>query len=231
MLTPITPPTTSNLMAPETVLARLKLPESELDELTEQVAEASGLVARYLGFRPEFATWQETFTGVNGDRLYLGARPAWAVTSVTYRGEATPMDEASYRLDRGPHGESSVIRSGLPWGIYGSGPFFDPWISPVLSTSPFVPDWTVQYEAGWWLEEMTGVPPAGVLLLPAEIKRDFLKIVRWLRQTQSHNANVRAMWDDGAKVEFFEKSEQDIDPQTGIPNSCTISLSLYRRAV
>lgn len=233
MLTSITPPTTSNFMAPETVLERLKLPESELADITDQVEEASGLVARYLGFRPEFGTWQETFTGVNGDRLYLGARPAWAVLSVMYReGDAHASD--TYRLERGPYGESSLIRGGVPWDVYTLG-HTDPWFWEGASLhlggiSTSIPDWTVQYTAGWWLEEMTGTMPVGVEPLPAEIRADFLKVIRWIRATATTNTAVRRMKDDGAEVEFFAAGDQDVDPITGIPCACTRALSLYRRA-
>ncbi len=236
MLTPVTPPTTSNLMAPETVAGRLGVPES--DELAEQVAEASGLVARYLGFRPEFTSWQETFTRVNGDRLYLGARPAWTVLSVTYRDGAVQAADA-YRLDRGPYGESSILRGGLPWGLYGEGPFFDPWAGAALVTTlgtPFVPDWAVTYTAGWWLEEMTGELPAGVEPFPAELRADFLRVVRWLRATSGSLGNlgslgISRMSNEGANVEFFSPKDMETDPGTGIPSSCTRALSLYRRAM
>lgn len=233
MLTAIVAPTTSNLMAPETVLARLKLPETELDELTDQVEEASGLVARYLRFRPEYGIWQEAFSGATGDRLYLGARPAWSVLSVEYR-DGTLQASDAYRLERGPFGESSIHRAGLPWGLYDDGfSYARAWDLASFSvggTSVATPDWTVQYSAGWWLEEMGPTPPAGVERLPPEIRADFLKIVRWLRSTNSHMPGVRRMKDDGAEVEFFAAGDQDVDPLTGIPNRCTLSLSLYRRA-
>jgi hypothetical protein len=235
MLTAITPPTTSNLMAPETVAVRLGLPES--DELTEQIAEASGLVARYLGFRPEYATWQETFTGVNGDRLYLGARPTWAVTSVTYRDGAAQAADA-YRLDRGPYGESSLLRAGVPWGVYRTG-HTDPWFwegdFQIGGVSPSIPDWTITYTAGWWLEEMTGTMPVGVEPFPAELRADFLRVVRWLRSTAGSLGNlgslgISRMSNEGANVEFFSPKDMEADPATGIPASCTRALSLYRRA-
>lgn len=224
MLTALVAPTHTNLMDPETVLARLKLPETELAELTEQVAEASGLVARYLRYQPALGTWQETFYGINGDRLYLGARPAWAILSVNYRDGGAQATE-SYRLDRGPFGESAIVRAGVPWGAY-------PYPSvPLTSGSVIVPDWTAQYEAGWWLEEMGPTPPAGVEVLPPEIRADFLKIIRWVRASQSSAAmpGVRRMRDEGAEVEFFGADEQAVDAVTGIPHACTNALSLYRR--
>lgn len=227
MLTSIIAPTTSNLMAPETVLARLKLPESALEELTEEVAEASGLVARYLRYRPEYGTWQETFSGVASDLLYLGARPAWSVESATYY-DGTVLASDVYRLDRGPFGESSIQRltgtsysTSIPWSSWAS--------FQSMLPSP-TPDWTVQYTAGWWLEEMGPTPPAGVDPFPPELQRDFLRILRWLRASNSYIPGVRRMKDDGAEVEFFAAGEQDVDPLTGIPNRCLLSLSLYRRA-
>jgi hypothetical protein len=229
-LVSVVAPTASNLVAPETALARLKLPESELDELAEQVAEASGLVARYLGFRPEFGTWQETFTGAVGDRLDLGARPAWGVLSVAYR-DGSIHSADGYRLVRGPHGESSILRAGTPWG-YAYVPEYA-FTGPSLRVGgsyTIIPDWTVQYVAGWWLDEMGPTPPVGVEAFPAELRADFYKILRWLRATNSTNPAIRSMKDDGASVEFFGRDEQDVDAVTGIPCSCTRALQYYRRA-
>jgi hypothetical protein len=222
-------------MAPETVLEELELPLTDLTRVTRKVEEASGLVARYLNFRPEYTTWEETFTGVNGDRLYLGARPAWAVESLVYRDGSTE-DASTYVLGRGPYGESAIIRPGQV------GYYPDPW-SPWIGSSTFtlsggplaVPDWTVTYTAGWWLEEMTGTMPAGVEPLPPEIKSDFLKVVRWLRATSGNLGNlgslgISKMANDGAQVEFFSAKDQETDSLTGLPGSCTRTLSLYRRA-
>lgn len=227
MLTPIIAPTTSNMMAPETVRVRLKLPESALEDLAGEVAEASGLVARYLRFRPEFGTWQETFSGVASDRIDLGARPVWAVGSVTYY-DGTVLAADVYGLDRGPFGESSILR--LSGTSYSTSVPWSSWASFQSMLPPPVPDWTVQYTAGWWLEEMGPTPPTGVETFPRELQRDFLQIVRWLRATNSHIPGVRRMRDDGAEVEFFAAGGQDVDPLTGIPNRCLLSLSLYRRA-
>jgi len=235
MLTAIIPPATRNLMAPETVLARLKLAESELDDLTLQVAEASAIVARYLRYEPCYGTWRETFAGVIGDRLYLGARPAWSVQSVTYR-DGTVQAADSYRLDRGPHGESSIVRSyGVPWGIYwpASGRVDSP--GAVLSGAPVLPDWSSDYTAGWWLPEMTGEPPVSVERFPPDLERDFLKVVRWIRATEGGLGSLAALGiskttNEGASVEFFSAKEQGVDAETGLPASCTISLALYRRA-
>lgn len=236
MLTAIAAPATRNLMAPAAVLSRLHLAESELDDLTEQVEEASAIVARYLRFEPAYGIWSETFAGVNGDRLYLGARPAWSIQSVTYR-DGTAQAADSYRLDRGPHGESSIIRGfGVPWGVYwpASGWVDSP--SVVLSGDPVLPDWSIDYTAGWWLPEMTGEPPAGVERFPADLERDFLKVVRWLRATEGGLGSLASLGiskttNDGASVEFFSAKEQGIDAETGLPASCTMSLALYRRAV
>jgi len=229
MLTPIVPPTTFNLMAPETVLARLKLPESDLDEITEQVAEASGLVARFLGYRPEYATWRETFTGVTGDRLYLGARPAWSVEGVTYRDGVLQATD-SYRLERGAYGESSLIRVDGFGGFIAGWPASG-WIEPGFSISSpaVIPDWSIAYTAGWWLEEMEGEPPAGVDRFPAELRGDFLRVVRWVRSSELQERGIRRMKESDGEVEFFSGKEQEVDPGTGIPMSCLSSLAYYRR--
>lgn len=238
MLTAITAPTTRNLMDPETVLSRLHLAESELEELTEQVAEASGIVARYLRFEPAYGTWRETFSGISGDRLYLGARPAWSIESVVYRDGAAQVAD-SYRLERGPFGESSIIRAwGNPWGLGEIASMTDGWIQSlglVLSGTPVLPDWSVDYTAGWWLPEMTGEPPAGVERFPADLQRDFLNIVRWLRATSGglgalSSLGISKTSNEGASVEFFSAKDQAVDAETGIPAACTLSLALYRRA-
>lgn len=237
MLTAITAPQTKNLMDPATVLARLGLAAGELAVLTDQVAEASGMVARYLRYEPWYATWEETFSGISGDRLYLGARPAWSVQSVAYRdGAAQAVD--SYRLERGPFGESAIIRAGVTrgfeeWSWMGSGWIESPGL--VLSGPSVLPDWTVEFTAGWWLEGMTGAPPAGVDRFPPELERDFLKVVRWLRLTDGGLGSLASLGiakttNEGASVEFFSAKDQAVDAETGIPTACTTTLSLYRRA-
>lgn len=233
MLTALVAPETSNLMAPATVLARLKLPESDFDELAEQVAEASGLVARFLGFRPEYTTWRETFSGVSGDRLYLGARPAWSVEGVTYR-DGAAQAVGSYLLERGQYGESSIYRAfGTPWGAYDRAWPASGWVeSPgiVLSASPVLPDWWVDYTAGWWLEEMEGEPPVGVERFPAELRGDFLRVVRWVRAGEVRDGSVKRMKESDAEVEFFSGKDVEVDPATGIPMACLGALAFYRRA-
>lgn len=232
MLTVLTAPTTRNLMAPATALSRLKLGAEDLDELTLQVEEASRLVARYLGYEPCYGVYRETFAGVSGDRLYLGARPAWSIASVTYRDGAAQAAD-SYRLERGPYGESSVVRplssgfhaSAWPAGAWTSGPGL------VLAGSSVLPDWSVDFTAGWWLEEMTGAVPAGVERFPAELRGDFLRVLRWVRETEEGSGSVKRMKESDAEVEYFSAKDQAVDPATGIPCSCTPSLALYRRAV
>lgn len=236
MLTAIVPPTTANLMAPETVLTRLKLDVGDLDDITELVTEASGLVARYLRFQPAFGTWSETFCDIRGDRLDLGARPTWSILSVTERA-GTVIQADTYRLDRGPFGESSVVRRGS-WDIWGNSASLhryndvDPGYLSLLNLSGVdaTPDWTVQFEAGWWLEEMDGDPPSGIERLPPEIRRDFLKIVRWLRLQENQNPLVYQMRNEGAEVTFLKHKDQDIDDASGLPIDLTLSLALYRRS-
>lgn len=233
MLTALTPPATQNLMDPETVLARLGLAEGELTNLEIQVAEASRMVARYLRYEPTYTTWRETFHGVSGDRLYLGARPAWSVESVTYRDGAAQAAD-TYRLERGPHGESAIVHGWGTWDLLpGSAWTMSPGL--ILSPSPVVPDWTVEYTAGWWLPEMTGEPPAGVERFPVDLERDFLKVVRWLRATEGGLGTlaflgVSKTTNEGASMEFFSAKEQGADAETGIPAACTTALALYRRA-
>lgn len=234
MLTAITAPMTQNLMDPEVVLARLKLAEGELADLTDTVAEASGIVARYLRFQPAYGTWRETFSGVSGDRLYLGARPAWSVESVTYRDGAAQASD-SYRLERGPNGESAVMIPRWTWPERPDSPLI---VGPGLSisgTGPIVPDWTVDFTAGWWLPEMAGTMPAGVETFPRELQADFLRIVRWLRATSGSLGSLSSLGiskttNEGAMVEFFSAKDQAVDAEGGIPSSCLLSLPLYRRA-
>lgn len=233
MLTALIPPATQNLMAPETVAERLGTAE----DLTDVVEEASRLVARYLRFEPAYSTWRETFAGVSGDRLYLGARPAWSIESVAYR-DGAAQEAESYRLERGQFGESAVIRSGSnAWWWSGPAGLDGSWLnspSLMLAGSPVLPDWSVDYTAGWWLEEMTGEPPAGVERFPPDLRSDFLKIVRWLMASSGSlgglaGLGISKMTNEGMSVELFSSKDADIDPQTGIPNGCLTSLSLYRR--
>lgn len=233
MLTPIIPPTTSNLMAPDTVRTRLKLPESDLEEVTELVAEASGLVARYLNFRPEYTTWRETFAGVSGDRLFLGARPVWSVEGVTYRGDTSPQAADAYWLDRGPYGESSLRRSwGHPWGVLGYEGSPEWSIRLWTGGVPELPDWSIDYTAGWWLEEMEGEPPAGVERFPCELQADFLRIVRWLRSSGGDVGELAAMGiskmsNEGMSVEFATRVDQGYQDRL-LPVDL-VSMPLYRR--
>lgn len=230
MLTALTPAATKNLMAPETVATRLGTAE----DLTDVVEEASRLVARYLRFEPAYTTWRETFAGVSGDRLYLGARPAWSVQSVTYRDGAAQAAD-SYRLERGQFGESAIVRGhGNPWSLYSLATPGE-WVqdaSLLIAGVPVLPDWTVEFTAGWWL---TGEPPAGVERFPPDLRSDFLKIVRWLMASSGSigglaGLGISRMENEGMKVELHAAKDADIDPQTGIPNGCLTSLSLYRRA-
>lgn len=235
MLTPIVAPTSRRLLSPETVLARLKLPDSELDDLAELVDEVSGLVARYLRFEPAYGTWLETFENVRNGSLDLGARPAWGVTSILDRA-GTPMATNSYRLKRGPYGESSIVRSG-PWGYPQIGPFLTGYGTATYVTQAItgsllaaIPDWTVSYSAGWWLEEMGPTPPEGVEPLPPEIGRDFLQLIRYFRATAAQNPTIYTMENDGMKVVFLHRKDQVLDEDSGLPTEALFSLAKYRRA-
>ena len=230
MLTPIVAPTSRRLLSPETVLARLRLPDSELDELAEQVDEVSGLVARYLRFEPAFGTWLETFEGVQNGHLDLGARPAWAIISVLDRAGAA-LEVTTYRLQRGPFGESAVLRAGS-WAT-GYRAFFTSYAPSVIVGGSGIlasPDWTVSYSAGWWLEEMGPTPPEGVEPLPPEIRRDFLQLIRYFRATAAQNPTISRMSNDGMAVEFLHRKDQLLDEDTGLPTEALFSLAKYRRA-
>lgn len=231
MLTSITAPTSRRLLSPETVLARLRLPDSELDDLAELVDEVSGLVARYLRFEPAYGVWQETFTNIQNGHLDLGARPAWDITSVLDR-SGMAQEATAYRLQRGPFGESSVLRAGS-WGLGHRGPFLTGY-SPSLIVGDSgllaVPDWTITYSAGWWLEEMGPMPPAGVEPLPPEIHRDFLQFIRYFRATGAQNPTIYSMENDGMKVTFLHRKDQVLDDESGLPTEALFALSRYRRA-
>lgn len=232
MLTPIVAPTSRRLLSPETVLARLKLPDSELDELGDLVDEVSGLVARYLRFEPAYGTWTETFDGVQNGHLDLGARPAWGITSVLDR-FGTALEASTYRLERGPYGESSVLRAGSwGWG-HDRVPFLTSYAPSVIVGGSGIlaaPDWTVSYPAGWWLEEMGPTPPEGVDPLPPEIARDFLQLIRYFRATAAQNPTISRMENDGMKVDFLHRKDQVLDDDSGLPTEALYSLAKYRRA-
>jgi len=237
MLKAISPPSTANLMAPATVQAALGLPDSQLVNLTRQVKAVSGLVAGYLRFPVGYGVWEETVAGVVGPVLDLSARPAWAVSEILdWRG--SDFATTAYRLERGPFGESSLIRLGS-WGLYeGANPYRYQDLAGGASGFPLivngsgaasVPDWTVRYTAGWWLEEMEGEPPSGVDALPEEIKDDFLSLLQWRRALSGVPPNIYRMSNEGMTVDFLRHKDEDLDPLSGLPTQLTLSLSLYRR--
>jgi hypothetical protein len=223
-LTALVPPSATNLLNPETVLTRMGLPIGNLDALTDIVEEASGLVARYLRFDPAYALWQETLTASRGERLYLGARPLWRVSGVENR-DGTTLAATSFRVDTQRH---CLTRYAGGWA-YESAP---PWtVIPPLPLNILSPtdawDWSVEYEAGWWLESMAGSPPVGVGKLAPEVRRDFVAICRWLWSQESRDPTIRRMKDEGAEVEFFAAG--DIDAETGIPCNLLLGLAQWRR--
>jgi len=236
MLKAITPPTTSNLMAPATVQAALGLPDSELVNLTRQVKAVSGLVAGYLRFVPGYGVWEEAVAWARGPVLDLSARPAWAVSEVLdWRG--TVVVAAAYRLERGQFGESTLTRMGS-WELYdGADPYRYQNLAGGTTSFPLVvsgsgtdslPDWTVRYTAGWWLEEMSGEPPVGVERLPAVIEEEFLDLIQWKRLRGGLPAGIRTMKNEGMDVEF-SSPDRGIDLASGLPEELTTALSLYRR--
>jgi len=231
MLSSVVAPTSRRLLAPETVQARLRLPDSDLDDLAELVDEVSGLVARYLRFEPAYGVWTEDFIDIRGGVLDLGARPAWDITSVLDRAGAH-QEASTYRLQRGPFGESSVLRTGS-WSLGSLSPFLTGYSPSIIvggSGVLAVPDWTVTYTAGWWLEEMGPTPPDGVEPLPPEIRRDFLHLVRYFRATAVQNPTISRMSNDGMAVEFLGRGDRTLDEETGLPTEGLFSLSRYRRA-
>lgn len=237
MLTAIVPPTVSRLVSPATVLARLGLDDTELDNLADQVDEASGMVAAYLRYKPVYGTWQETFTGVRGKYLDLGARPAWSIASLSDRA-GTIQPSTTYRLQRGPLGESAIVRD-YPWTLPPSDFAATGWTSGTYPSQSLleigglpvtVPDFTVQYVAGWWVEEMGPDIPDGVEAFPVELRRDFIAIVQYLRASQTLNPNIYRMSNEGMQVEFFRRKDQDLDPESGLPTALLYSLQRYRRA-
>lgn len=236
MLTELIPPQTRNLLDPQNILERLKLSEDDLDEVTEQVEEVSALVALFLNFEPCFGTYQETFQGVRGTHLYLGARPAWSIVSVL-DSAGSEVDATLYRLDRGPRGESALVRPGT-WNTGSTDPGW-PWtggseFSLIAGGAGLtaIPEWTVTYTAGWWLdgmEEGADPLPAGLKSLPPDVRADFLNILRWRRATQDFNPAVASLKNEGAEIALFKPADQDRDAATGIPCSLTSALALYRR--
>jgi hypothetical protein len=225
MLTTLVPPTSTNLLLPETVRVRLGLATSDLPILTPLVEEASALVARYLRFQPAYGLWEETFSGQRGQALlYLGARPVWSVSGITnYAG--TVEAATSYRVSSDEH---AVIRQ---WG-WGYPRSYSPWLTRSFTLGGYHDDawdWTVEYEAGWWLETMTGSKPAGVGTLAPEVRRDFLAICRWLWNQESRDGSIKSMANEGMDVEFFASSE--VDGETGIPCSLTPGLATWRRPI
>lgn len=224
MLTALASPTETSFLLPETVQARLGLAVGDLPILEQVIEEASGLAARYLRFQPAYGLWEETFTAHDqrGDKLYLGARPVWRVSGVTNI-SGTIEALTSYRLDTEAH---ALLRYG-GWGYRTAAPWASIRNFTLGGYRDDAWDWTVEYEAGWWLETMSGNPPAGVGRLPAEIRRDFLGLCRWLWNGESRDGSIKRMRDEGAEVEFFGGSE--VDSETGIPLSLVSGMATWRR--
>lgn len=224
MLTALVPPTETSFLLPETVRVRLGMGAGDLPVLEQIIEEASGLAARYLRFQPAYGLWEETFTGADqrGDKLYLGARPAWRVSGITNI-SGTVEAVTSYRLDTEAH--ALVLYGG--WGYRTAAPWASIRNFTLGGYRDDAWDWTVEYEAGWWLETMAGDPPAGVGRLPAEIRRDFLGICRWLWNQESRDDSIKRMRDEGAEVEFFASSE--VDGETGIPLNLVTGMATWRR--
>lgn len=224
-ITALVPPSATNLLAVETVKARLGLADSDLAVLTPIVEEASGLVRRFLRFQPAYGLWQETFTGAPGQRLYFGARPLWRVNGVSDR-FGTELTTTTYRVDTERH----AIARAFGWSLDLGNPWLVDRVQPINLLGPTDTwDWTVEYEAGWWLETMAGDPPAGVGPLAPEVRRDFLAICRYLWTQESRDPTVRLMKDEGASVEFFAAHENDSDEETGLPARLTVGLAYWRR--
>lgn len=216
----VTGPTSRTLLKTETLQARLGLADAQQLLLADVAEEASALVARYLRFEPAYASWSETFEPSEGPRLYLGARPVWAVTSVLdSAGVALGAEE--YRLDV----DASCLVRSTGWRLR-----TDP---PSIVTLDGATEgswaWTATYTAGWWLETMTGSIPSGVGQLPADVRRDFVAICRWLLSQENPltAAGIKRTKNEGAEIEFFASSE--VDRETGIPCNLTPGLSRWRR--
>lgn len=227
----ITPPTVRRFMAPETVLGKLGLTSDALDDVSDLVDAASGLVAAYLRFEPFYGIYEEVFSDVRGPQVYLGARPAWAISSLKDQA-GSEIAATTVRLVRGPLGESSVFRP-IGW-IQGRPPLetiggyslFPPLASLVGYTA--APDWTIRYPAGWYVEEMGEAPP-GVDSFPPALIRDFMGICRWMLATEKLNPLIYTMRNEGAEIQFLHRKDQDIDDESGIPTQFLLSLSRYRR--
>jgi hypothetical protein len=224
----------ASLLAPATVLTRLRLETEDLPALTDILEEASGLAIRYLRFEPRYGAFQETVQNVRGDRLYLGARPLVAVSGLLDRGDST-VDPALFPYDN----NGAWLYNHGGWGYGEASSLYGPAPLLVGGYTGTTWDWTVTYRAGWWCDtHAVGDPvatrPADVPPLPSEIRRDVLAITRWLWGKEAAGGGaaalgIKRMKDEGSEVEFFASDETDAE--TGIPINLTIGMSSYRRAM
>jgi hypothetical protein len=216
MLIATTPPTSKRWISPGALIAQLDLTGDDAGLAGDLADEVSDLFGVYLGYECAYGVWQETIDPTASQSLYLGARPIWSVTSVT--GPAT-LAATDYRLERPGH-----LYRAAGWSASGrvsSLPQF-------TVNSNLEAPWVVTYTAGWWLETMSGTPPAGVEKLPAALRADAIRTAKWQWAKRAADPTVRRWKDEGSEMEYH--FPQDLDMEGGLPRELLAAAMRYRRA-
>jgi hypothetical protein len=218
----VTAPTSELILPVETVRERLGLAESDEDALAPYVEEASALLAVALRYSPAYAQWEEDIGRTRRDTVYLSARPVWSpIVSLLAPGGST-VEATTYEVDY----SRALVRS-----LHGSWSWSG---SPmIVSTNPDF--WyVIRYWAGWWLETMTGTPPAGVSRLPLPLRRAFLSIVRSLWTSDKLSATlppgIASMSKAGLSVTFAAPDESAA-VLSFLPHDAQAIINAYRRVL
>lgn len=216
----LTPPTSELVLPVETVRDRLGLAPSDDAALTPYVEEASALLAIALRYSPAYAQWEEDIGRTTRDTVYLSARPVWSPIVSLLAPGGTSVDASLFDVDF----TRSYVRA-----IYGNWTWSG---SPMIATGTGDSWYVIRYWAGWWLDSMTGEPPAGVGRLPTALRRAFLSIVRSLWTSDKLSATlppgISSMSKAGLSVTFAARDES-ATVMSFLPTDAQAIINAYRR--
>jgi hypothetical protein len=217
----VTPPTTELILPVVTVRDRLGLAPSDDTALTPYVEEASALLAVALRYSPAYAQWEEDIGRTTRDTVYLSARPVWSPIVSLLAPGGNSVEAGLFDVDF----TRSLVRA-----IYGNWTWSG---SPMIALSGNGDSWyVIRYWAGWWLESMTGSPPAGVGRFPTSLRRAFLSIVRSLWTSDKLSATlppgIASMSKAGLSVTFAARDES-ASIMSLLPPDAQAIVNAYRR--
>lgn len=207
MLRVLTPPTSTLLLDPAEVLARLGAGVDDTAAVTRLVRRASAIIARQLRFDPWYQELEETFDGACDTDLNLTGRPFVRLVSIA-SGTDDPLivdEDFAIRRPGRPSGEVHLFRR-------------DTWqLLPVLGDP--APDWTVRYFSGWWLPAMSDgevVQPADVLTLPDDIAEAAWLVCNERWASDGNDPTIASEAKGGIRIDYRTKGtvagEQRIIP-------------------